>query len=99
MRAVSVLLVSLSLCVLLGIEVFVARLHLNILFAPVIGLAMAGTVAVTFMRLSATQGLPRVFALAALFWLAVLLGMGSLDALTRHDRLIEGVPVRSASLP
>jgi caa(3)-type oxidase subunit IV len=85
MSASGVALVLIGLLVLLAAEIGAAWLHANILVAPLIGLAMAGIVAATFMRLSVTTGLPRVFALAAAFWLMVLLGMGSLDALTRHD--------------
>jgi caa(3)-type oxidase subunit IV len=88
MKARSVLLVVLGLFVLLSVELFLASLHVNILVAPGIGLLMAGFVAMTFMRLPATSGLPRIFALAALFWLMILLGMGSMDALTRQDVLV-----------
>ncbi len=73
------------LLLLLGGEIMVARQHVNVLAAPAIGFVMAGMVCMSFMRLANTEGLPRVFALSALFWLIVLLGMGSLDAMTRHD--------------
>ncbi|HKM64387.1 MAG TPA: hypothetical protein VJY39_18040 [Acidisphaera sp.] len=53
--------------------------------APMIGAGLAILVALTFMRLVRTPGLPAAFALAAVFWLAVLLGLGSLDPATRHD--------------
>ena len=53
--------------------------------APLVGAGMAILVALTFMRLVRTPGLPAAFALAAVFWLAVLLGLGSLDPATRHD--------------
>ena len=52
---------------------------------PCIGLSMAALVALTFMRLGVSRGLPRVFAIAGIFWICVMLGLGSLDSFTRHD--------------
>ena len=54
-------------------------------FALVIGAASAVLIAFSFMRLAHTPGLPGAFALVAVFWLAILLGLGSLDPATRHD--------------
>lgn len=53
--------------------------------APFIGLLMAGLIATFFMHADEGPGLIRVFALAGAFWLCVLLGLGSLDAVTRVD--------------
>ena len=50
-----------------------------------IGIGLALLVALTFMRLGSSTGLVPVFALAGVFWLCVLLGLGSMDALTRHN--------------
>ena len=85
MTARQIVPVLIVLLLLLGAEMLVARVDVNVLAAPLIGFVMAGIVGMSFMRLAVTGGLPRVFALAALFWLVVLLGMGSLDALTRND--------------
>ncbi len=85
MTARQILPILAALLLLLGGEILVARLHVNVLAAPLVGLVMAAIVCMSFMRLAMTGGLPRVFALAALFWLTVLLGMGSLDAITRND--------------
>ena len=76
----SVLLIWCILMAALGLE-FV----LGATAAPLIGAAMAILIALTFMRLVRTPGLPAAFALAAVFWLAVLLGLGSLDSATRRD--------------
>lgn len=85
MRAVPVAAILTILLVLLGAELLVASTHANIMVAPAIGFGMAVVVALGFMRLISESALPRVFALAALFWLIVLIGMGSLDSATRHD--------------
>jgi molybdopterin-containing oxidoreductase family iron-sulfur binding subunit len=41
--------------------------------------------ALTFMRLGSSRGLTPAFALAGVFWLCILIGLGSLDSFTRHD--------------
>lgn len=53
--------------------------------APFIGLVMVVVVAFGFMHLRESANLMRIFALSGLVWLGVLLGLGSLDAFTRHD--------------
>ena len=50
-----------------------------------IGILMVAAVGVVFMRLRAGPPLSRAFVVAALFWLAVLLGLGSMDPFTRTD--------------
>lgn len=45
--------------------------------------AMAGIVAVAFMEVPRSPIVARGLAVAGLFWLAVLLGLGSIDPLTR----------------
>ena len=89
MTARTIIAISALLLLLLGAEIGLARLHLNILAAPMCGVVMAGIVTVTFMQLGQSAGLPRIFAMAGLFWLVVLLGMGSLDPLTRYDMLVK----------
>jgi hypothetical protein len=70
---------------MIALEFGLARLHWGGTAAPFIGLAMAAVVAMGFMRLPAAPGLARVFAMAGIFRLAVLLGLGSLDRATRDD--------------
>ena len=53
--------------------------------ATLLGVLLAVLVALTFMRLGSSAGLVPVFAVAGVFWLCVLLGLGSMDTLTRHD--------------
>ena len=85
-RAVRPLLLAwLGLLVLLGLEVGVARLLGWGDVAPLIGLAMALVTAVTFMHAGEGPAIIRVFAFASMFWLAVILSLGSMDALTRVD--------------
>lgn len=50
-----------------------------------LGLGMVTTVGFGFMRLRGGPGLAHAFVVAALFWLAVLLGLGAMDPLTRTD--------------
>lgn len=49
------------------------------------GVLMIVTVAVGFMEVKRGVVLVRAFAVAAMFWLLVLLGLGSVDAFTRTD--------------
>ena len=48
-------------------------------------MAMIVVVAVGFMNVTKGPTIVRAFAIAALFWLLVLLGLGSVDVLTRID--------------
>jgi hypothetical protein len=79
------LLVWLLLLALLGVELAVNGMHGGGTLTPMIGLAMAALVGFGFMRPRAAPRLAAVFALAGIFWLAVLLGLGGLDQATRHD--------------
>lgn len=49
------------------------------------GLVMVVVVGFAFMRLRTSAGLAQAFVVAVLFWLLVLLGLGSMDPLTRTD--------------
>lgn len=70
----------LLLMVLLAIEFFVRGWA-----AMATGAAMAAIVALTYMRLARTRDVSAAFALAAVFWLMVLLGLGIMDPATRKD--------------
>ncbi|MBN9563374.1 MAG: hypothetical protein J0H14_22010 [Alphaproteobacteria bacterium] len=74
------------LLVLLGVEFGVAMLS----FAPWLrvlillpAMAMAAIVGIVFMEIGRAPVVARGFATAGLFWLLVLLGLGSMDPLTR----------------
>jgi len=70
----------LILMLLLGLEFLVRGV-----VAVAIGGAMATFVALTYMQLVKTGGTASAFALAAVFWLMVMFGLGSMDPATRHD--------------
>ena len=81
---------------LLAVELGLTALPFGRPLRPVIlfpALLMVGIVGVMFMRVSHGPIIVRGFAVAALFWLAVLLGLGSLDPLTRTDYPVIGVRV------
>ena len=46
---------------------------------------MVGTVGTMFMEVGRGPEIVRLFAVAALLWLTILLGLGSLDPMTRTD--------------
>ena len=78
----------LALLVLIGAEAGVAFLRPGAFGVPLLLLAMAGTLAIVmllFMRLREASGLSQTFAVGGLLWLAILLGLGSIDPLTRTD--------------
>jgi len=55
--------------------------------APFVGIAMAAIVFAIPMELPSAPNAAKIFALAGLFWLVVMLfGLGTLDPLTRHDQ-------------
>ena len=59
-----------------------------------LGVFMILTVAVGFMEVKRGVVLVRAFAVAAMFWLLVLLGLGSVDALTRTDYHVPNAQVK-----
>ena len=78
------MIVWLGLLSVLGLEVGAALLHAGWLawgLAPV----MIALVAFRFMHVGRASALSRIFAVAGLFWLAVLLGLGSIDFVVRRD--------------
>lgn len=85
MSTFQVILTWLGLVALLAVEFFLANVPGLRFLVPFIGIFMAILVALTFMRLASDRGLVPVFAIAGLFWLCVLLGLGTLDSFTRHD--------------
>ncbi len=89
MTSVATVLTWLGLLVLVLIEFILSRFASMRGIVPFVGIGMAVVVAFTFMRLGNSQGLVPVFALAGVFWLCVMLGMGSLDSFTRHDVTVE----------
>ena len=85
MTAMRSLVVWLFLLLLVGAEFLLSRFAVTARLVPAVGLLMAGIVAMSFMRLSRATGLPAIFAVAAAFWLLIMMGMGGLDPVTRHD--------------
>ncbi len=83
-----------SLLGLLACEVLAARTSFGSMAAPVLGAAMALMLSVTVMRLPRASPIAKVFAAAGVFWLAILMGLGSLDTATRHD-----IPVSTRTQP
>jgi cytochrome c oxidase subunit IV len=73
-----------ALLALMAVELGAALLHFGAI-APAVGIAMALVVAFVFMRLRDAPALSRIFALAGVFWLILLLGLTSLDTFTRSD--------------
>lgn len=57
-------------------------------YTPLVGLVMIAVVVVAFMRLPKGSALTKVFALAGVFWLCLLIGLGSFDFLTRADHAV-----------
>lgn len=87
--ALTRLLLSWLLLLLLGGAEFAACfLPLTRSLRPLVmipGVLMAVVVAVSFMEVGRGPAIVRAFAVAAVFWLIVLLGLGSADPLTRTD--------------
>jgi len=76
----------LLLLILLAVEFGAAKLPLagaarGLVLVPAV--IMAGVVAIGFMELGKGPPTARIFAAAGLVWLAILLGLGYLDPLTR----------------
>ena len=84
MNGMPVVLIWLALMLGLAAELAAAWLGMQAI-TPFIGIALALLVAFTFMRLASSRGLVTIFAFAGVFWLCVLLALGSLDAATRTN--------------
>lgn len=72
------------LLVLLGLLIAAALAHAGWV-AGLVAPPMIGIVAFLFMELGRASPLSRIFALAGLFWLVILVGLTSVDFLARHD--------------
>ncbi len=81
---IRVVLSWLILMVLLACEIATALLHVGTA-AAYVAPVMIAIIAVMFMRIGHETPLSRIFAIAGLFWLAILIGLGSLDFLARKD--------------
>jgi preprotein translocase subunit SecG len=55
---------------------------------------MVATVAIGYMEVRRGSVLARTFAIAAMFWLLVLLALGTADPLTRTDYRVPDVQVK-----
>jgi cytochrome c oxidase subunit IV len=85
-RLLRLVLTWVLLLILLAIQFGVSRLPLGPGMAPVVlvpAVLMAGLAGVVFMEVRKGPGIVRLFAVASLLWLTILLGLGSLDPLTR----------------
>lgn len=78
------------LLLLYAIEIVLALNHLGV-FAVFPAAVMIGLTAWYFMRLREASSLTRIFALAGVFWLTIMFGLGIMDPFTRidHPVLIE----------
>lgn len=91
----TVLLTLGALFALLALQLGLAFTSVPRATLPGVALIMVVIVAISFMRLPAAGGLAAVFAAAAVFWLCVMMGLGSMDAATRTDLPIARQDVRS----
>jgi cytochrome c oxidase subunit 4 len=83
-----VLLTWVALLALLALEIGVSFLPMSPDIRPVIllpALGMLAVIAGLFMQIGRGLTIVRLFAAAGLLWLMILLGLGSLDPLTRTD--------------
>jgi hypothetical protein len=75
-------------------ELGLSFLHMSRSLRPLImipGVLMVIIVVVSFMEVRKGPVIVRAFAVAAAFWLLVLLALGSADPLTRSDYYVPGV--------
>ena len=79
-----VLLAWALLMVLLALQVAAALAHAG-WAAGALAAPMAGLVVFMFMDVGRASQLSRIFALAGLFWVCVLIGLTSVDFLARTD--------------
>ena len=85
------------LLVLGGVEFAASYLPLPRSLRPLIilpGVLMVAAVAVGFMEVRRGTVLARTFAVAAMFWILVLLALGSADLLTRTDYHVPDAQVK-----
>ncbi len=80
------------LLVLLAIEFGASFLPLDRSTRPLVlipAVLMVGVVGTIFMEVGRGPEIIRLFAVAALLWLSILLGLGSLDPLTRIEYQVQ----------
>ncbi len=90
----------LTLIALLALEVGASFLPLKPTVRPLLlifALALSGVILTSFMQVGRGPVIVRLFAAAGLLWLLILLGLGSLDPLTRVD--YPAVPFTSQAHP
>jgi caa(3)-type oxidase subunit IV len=86
----------LAIVVLGALELAASFLPLAPAFRPCVmipGVLMILGVAIGFMEVRQGPAIVRAFAIGAVFWLAVLLALGSADPLTRVDYPVAGTRV------
>ncbi|MGH6838322.1 MAG: cytochrome C oxidase subunit IV family protein [Methylocella sp.] len=86
------LLAWVALMVLLAIELGASFLPLDRSIRPLVlvpAVLMIGVVGAIFMEVGRGPEIVRLFAAAGLLWLCILLGLGSLDPLTRIVYLVQ----------
>ena len=72
-------------CCCCGVEIIGALTH-EPWFAAAAAPVMIALVAFGYMRLRAETPLSRIFAIAGLFWLAIMLSLGNLDFIVRRNQ-------------
>lgn len=85
----------LTLMLLLAVEIGAALLHIGA-FTALLAPVMIAIVVVAFMKIRSETSLSHIFGMAGLFWLAVLLGLGGLDFLVRHNAPVS--PMTSSAI-
>jgi hypothetical protein len=91
-RLVRLAVTFLLLLILLALEVWMSLLPLPSsvrLLILVPAAVMVALVAFGFMEIAEAPQAARLFAVASLLWLAILLGLGSVDPLTRTDYAVD----------
>jgi len=92
----------LLLLVLLALEFGMAFLPLARSLRPLIlvpAALMVCLVGAVFMEIRQGPAIVRLFAIAGLLWLAILLGLGSLDPLTRVDLNVGAIATANQTMP
>jgi cytochrome c oxidase subunit IV len=88
----NLLLTWVLLMILLAVELGASFLPLDRSVRPLVlvpAAVMVGAVATLFMQIGQGPTIVRLFAAAGLLWLTVLLGLGSLDPMTRTDHPVQ----------
>jgi cytochrome c oxidase subunit 4 len=97
LRLRGLLLAWVLLLALLAVELGASFLPLGRSARPLVLIPAAAMVAVVgamFMQVGRGPTIVRLFATAGLLWLTILLGLGSLDAMTRTDYPVQGASAK-----